>query len=443
MQRIKEPHMIVVNYEMQVGIIKSLQGMNDGPLSEGGRVDLSSYYLDLGISHIRLHDVGFGMKAVDIHYVFPDMDADPTNPENYDFSQTDKYLEAINAIDAEIIYRLGYSWEAVPVHNIPPQNYEKWASICVQIAKHYNDGWADGYNFNITYWEIWNEPDQKRFWNGTAREYYELYEVTSRAIKAYDSSLKVGGPSISGKFNFLDGFLEYCSTREVPLDFVSWHIYSLDPFDSFLRAIKISEFLDAYDYDNVESLITEWNILSYDTVNTQIFETSGAAAFIASSLIYLQDTSTGIANFYRGDTAPFCGLFDRSGYVIGGDISDIEPRKPYYSFEAFRMLLDTPNRVSCTGSNDEGLAAIAGLSDDKQVGTILISNFNSEFSLYNISIINLPWKESQIRYEVYILDSTFNLERIESVDKNLESPSISILQEVEVPSVLLIRLIKN
>ena len=39
---------------------------------------------------------------------------------------------------------------------------------------HHNEGWADGFNYGIEYWEIWNEPDfdkddasNKRTWGGT------------------------------------------------------------------------------------------------------------------------------------------------------------------------------------------------------------------------------------------------------------------------------------
>lgn len=28
---------------------------------------------------------------------------------------------------------------------------------------HYNDGWADGFSYNITYWEVWKEPDLGNF----------------------------------------------------------------------------------------------------------------------------------------------------------------------------------------------------------------------------------------------------------------------------------------
>ena len=46
-----------------------------------------------------------------------------------------------------------------PYHTFPPKDPEKWARICEHIIRHYTEGWADGYHYNIRYWEIWNEPE--------------------------------------------------------------------------------------------------------------------------------------------------------------------------------------------------------------------------------------------------------------------------------------------
>jgi hypothetical protein len=45
----------------------------------------------------------------------------------------------------------------------PPQDYAKWARICEHIILHYTKGWANGFHYDITYWEIWNEPDAVTF----------------------------------------------------------------------------------------------------------------------------------------------------------------------------------------------------------------------------------------------------------------------------------------
>ena len=76
----------------------------------------------------------------------------------------------------------------------PPKDFGKWARICEHVIRHYNEGWADGFHYGITYWEIWNEPDngptvaRNQMWTGTAEQYYELYDVTARHLKSVSAT---------------------------------------------------------------------------------------------------------------------------------------------------------------------------------------------------------------------------------------------------------------
>jgi hypothetical protein len=108
------------------------------------------------------------------------------------------------------------------------------------------------------------------------------------------------------------------------------------------------------------------------------------AAYVASVLIALQDRSMEMADFYQGTTRNWGGLFDEFGV----------PCKPYFTFKAFKFLLDTPERVATLGSDDKGFAVIAGLSKEKSEATVLISNFGTQHNRYDIAFHGLPWKET-------------------------------------------------
>ena len=121
---------------------------------------------ETGIPYSRLHDSGSiypYSHCVDIPAVFPDFDADETKEENYDFTFTDLYLKSLIDAGVKPFYRLGVTIEnyvMYKAYNIyPPKDFSKWARICEHIILHYNYGWANGFNYNIEYWEIWNEPD--------------------------------------------------------------------------------------------------------------------------------------------------------------------------------------------------------------------------------------------------------------------------------------------
>lgn len=434
---------IEVDFSKVVGTIRPLNGVNGGPVVTRGAFDLSSHFSDLRIRHIRLHDVPWMYEnAVDINYVFPRFEADVNDPQSYDFLLTDHYVRSVRSLGAEIVFRLGYSaeWEHhPPIHNAPPKDFAKWAAICRNIVRHFNKSWANGHRYNIRYWEIWNEPDISNFWTGTAEEYYKLYEVTAKALNSLDPSLKIGGPALATHLEFLGGFLEYCAYHKVPLDFVSWHIYARDPYEVVSRAAQVQALLDKYGFSEVESVLNEWNYFPGDWNRHQkdaryrkdLFEnqmgSTRGAAYDASVLIYLQDSTVSVADFYQGTNMFWGGLFDEFGV----------PRKPYFTFKAFRYLLETPDRVFTSGSDRNALAVTAGLSRDKSEATILISNFGRQYNRYDIVVRGLS-RTRTFKYEMYAIDSAHDLNLVRS--GNSEPSPFTISTEVETPSVCLIRI---
>ncbi len=435
---------IEVDFSKPIGTIKALNGVNGGPLAG---FNLSSYFSAMGIPHVRLHDIPYmfpGHDVVDVQYIFPDPEANVDDPESYDFRMTDHYIQSIRALGAEITYRLAYgTWGR---HNprprtTPPQDYARWASICSHIVRHYNQSWANGFNNVVKYWEIWNEPDIKMFWSGTPEQYYRLYEVTAKTVKKTDPETKVGGPTMAnaaGK-EFFDGFLKHCVDHEAPLDFASWHTYAKEPALVAAHAAIVHEALQKHGFTKTESILDEWNYFLGDWTrehkdaeyrkwlfNTQVGGPPGAA-YAASILIRLQDSSVGLADYYQGTTHYWGGLFDEFG----------APRKPCFTFEAFKALLGTPERVFTAGSDDKGFGVIAGLSQNKSQATVLISNFGTPYNRYDIAFHGLPWHES-FAYEKYVVDSHRNLDL--TMSENVRTPALNVTEEVENPSVCMIRL---
>ena len=281
-----------VDGSQRLGTIRPLHGVNNGPLNQGETIDLSEYYRKAGFPLVRLHDSEWpDPDIVDIHAVFPDMNADPEKPESYDFQRTDDYIQAIVNTGAGIVYRLGESIEHTRkkyrVH--PPADMDKWAKVCVGIIRHYNEGWAGGFRHNIRYWEIWNEPENRpAMWTGTDEQYFRMYVTAARAIKAAFPELKVGGPSIGypgdmegdmlKPTDFLKAFLKTCKEQQAPLDFFSWHTYSNDPFVYAKKARAIRKLLNEYGFEKTEIHLNEWNILPGEQLAADAGRTGSRAA---------------------------------------------------------------------------------------------------------------------------------------------------------------------
>ena len=387
-----EEAVLSADFSVVTGKIRALHGINKGPLAPGGIIEVIKAQQELGIPFTRLHDCGWpNPYVVDHHVVFPDPNADPTLPESYDFRLTDEYLSAVRQTGAQIIYRLGESIEHTSVKRYahPPADMEKWSAICIGIIRHYNEGWADGFHHGIRYWEIWNEPENRpAMWSGTDEDYLRLYRTAAAAIKKKFPALQVGGPALGASGSFEDGqfrptafaanFLAMCRRDNVPLNFFSWHCYTNNPSELAARARAIRRFLDAQGFTDTENHLNEWNYLPGNNWKpiapggaalereAAYREMAGAAgaAFIAASLIELQDTPLDVANFFHGELGGF-GLFTEHGV----------PQKSWQAFRAFRALLETPRRVETRGAVPGRLAFAAGLAASGREATMLVSNF--------------------------------------------------------------------
>jgi xylan 1,4-beta-xylosidase len=377
------------------GTIRSFQGLNGAPSPVmAGLPNLVRQYKDLRANMVRTHDLmgpteldsKFGegdallawlipdsaqragvVKAGNASIIFPDWSADPEKSANYNFPPTDKVLAAIRASGAEIYYRVGRSWGA----NInPPADFDKFASVVKHIAMHYNQGWANGFHYDIRYWEFWNEPDGL-FWSGTPEQFYSLYGKIALALKSVDPTLKVGGDGKAFAYDdgpYREGLIDYCAAHKLPLDFYSWHTYadaSADPYDAVRLARLTRGILDARGFPKAESILSEWN-LTPDFTDAEKERLRGMenAAYIGAVLSYFQDAPIDHAQFYRGDAA-WMGLFDLQGNYF----------KTAYTFQAMGKMLDTPQRLAVEGTDTFGFAALAGRSGDGDTVQIIISNY--------------------------------------------------------------------
>jgi xylan 1,4-beta-xylosidase len=479
-----------------IGELRSFQGVN-GPPSPlmAGLPNLVQQYKDLRINQVRTHDFmgpteidskfeqGNGLlawlipdsaqragvvKAGNASIIFPDWGADPEKSGSYNFAPTDQVLAAIRASGAEIYYRVGRSWGA---SSDPPRDFDKFANVVKHIAMHYNQGWANGFHYDIRYWEFWNEPEAL-FWSGTPEQFYSLYEKTARALKSVDPALKVGGVANAFAYNdgpFREGFIDYCAAHKLPLDFFSWHTYadrSADPYDAVRLARQIRELLNTHGFPKAESILSEWNLTPDFTADEKArLQGVENAAFIGAVLSYVQDAPIDHAHFYRGDAA-WMGLFDLQGEYF----------KTAYTVKAMGKMRDTPQRLSVDGADTFGFATLAGRSADGNTVQILISNYAipagfkprpmqmppealkaagplpdfSKFKFlptrtdivyrdnagYNLTINNLPWGKNAFTVKRYRISKTQNLDLVD--DRSSEGPTFSVSEALAPNAVELI-----
>ena len=421
---------VSVDFQKGNGKIKPMHAVNNGPVGstkeyEAGiasgtrkRSNIDDFR-DAGIPYARTHDASFcplygAEHTVDVYYVFPNFDADPTDPANYDFVCTDEYLKGMQLADVKCFYRLGHriEHEIKKYGTMPPKDFQKWAVICEHIIRHYNEGWADGYRMDIEYWEIWNEPDlhwneapEKRpTWGGTKEQFFELYHVAATHLKKCFPHLKIGGPALAGNWEWAEEFL---AQLKAPLDFFSWHCYG-HTVEKYLQKAKIADaLLKKYGFENTESILNEWNyvlgwrgddiVYSYRIIQGHI----KGAAFVSAVMLASQNSSIDMLMYYDArNSTVWNGMF-------GGILKPI--LKGYYPFYMFNVLYQLGTSVEVTSDSVNGFACAAVGENE---AAVMVTHFNDDDTageeIFSIDLLGFGG-ENGAELEYFVLDENHDL----------------------------------
>jgi xylan 1,4-beta-xylosidase len=108
----------------------------------------------------------------------------------------------------------------------PPKDWKNWYDLVHAFTDHCvkRYGLAEVRSWKF---EVWNEPNIG-FWAGSQEQYFELYKQSATAVKEVDKDLQVGGPA-TAQLAWIPDLIAYCNQKDVPIDFVSTHVYPNDP----------------------------------------------------------------------------------------------------------------------------------------------------------------------------------------------------------------------
>lgn len=102
----------------------------------------------------------------------------------------------------EVLANLNYStnWNTTaPQASLPrtrrfyaPRDKDAFASYVREAVEHYSN--------DVKYWQVWNEPDLKGFWQSSPHEFAELLAIAHDAIKRAnpDARVALGGLALGG-----------------------------------------------------------------------------------------------------------------------------------------------------------------------------------------------------------------------------------------------------
>lgn len=208
----------------------------------------SGWRLETTVALMREAGVGF----VRMDFLWDDIEP---APGRFDFEKYDRIVDLLTRNDIKILGLLSYnaSWAAEYWNSAPdPDFFTRYARA---VVNRYRD--------RVRYWEIWNEPDDPRYWReqDSMRSYTDLLKKVYTALKEEDPSCVVlmGGVSqtisVSLKNIYRNGGRDY-------FDIVNVHPF-VDPGQSdakgFFRGVLkgLYKVMERYGDAHKEIWITE------------------------------------------------------------------------------------------------------------------------------------------------------------------------------------------
>lgn len=273
--------------------------------SQGGEIEM----VEVGLFERTMDHIAFlepGMIRIDHLYDYYDVYSVTDGKPHYDWTNLDRVVDTIIAAGAEPLMSLSYMPEALGKDTVygPPSDYDQWEELIYQTVYHYNVE----RDLNITYWEVWNEPNIPSFWAGSVEEYYQLYRASVQGALRADPTIKIGGPATASlepwqvsMVPFIErpwfaGLAHYASENNLRLDFLSWHYYDSDVAD-FERSVRLHQQWARSADPQPELLLTEWNWSA--SVPHFEFDDGHTVAYVPAVVQQLDETALSHCFFFE------------------------------------------------------------------------------------------------------------------------------------------------
>ncbi|MGH8182458.1 MAG: GH39 family glycosyl hydrolase [Rhodanobacteraceae bacterium] len=320
-------------------------------LRDDYRKDLETVHRATGFEYVRFHgildhDVGLVERGKDgkIHYNFSYVD------QIYDgllARGVKPYVELSfmpNALSSDPSRHQSFWYHPNPM---PPKNYAEWDAMIRAFARHLVKRYGID-EVATWYFEVWNEPNLD-FWGGDPKQatYFKLYDHTARDLKSVSPRLRVGGPA-TAQAAWVTAFLDHVHKADVPIDFVSTHVYGDDTAENVFhthenisrknmvcRAVaKVHDEILASPYPKLPLIFSEYNASYANLPN--VTDTVFMGSWLANTIRECAGKVATLSYWTFSDVFEEQGITRTPFYGGFGIIAEDGIDKP--AFNAFAML---------------------------------------------------------------------------------------------------------
>jgi hypothetical protein len=285
-------------------------------------------------------------------------------PGRYDFRFWDMLVTEAASAGIELIPYVAYTpeWAAREKKDFweqPPEDPQTFSKIMEKLATRYRG--------RVHSWELWNEPDNREYWQGTADEFAQMIIPAAQAVRRADPSAKIvlGGMSYGPADFFQRLALKYHIGQY--FDVIALHAYpeswhearaeevfqkELPEMEKLVKRSGGSPALWLNEMGYAEYRFDQGHASQYGTTISYSYEhtTRYAADFLLKS--FLMTAASGyvsLAGWYRIDDfnendprMPPDHVHDH----LGIETVDGGPKPEFFAFRLFNSLLSQPFRIA-------------------------------------------------------------------------------------------------
>ncbi len=153
--------------------------------------------------------------------------------------------------------------------SFPAKDMNVWKRLLDVVVAFAKD--IEAKNKTKILYQFWNEPDLACNWKASTTEFLNYYSVTATHLRSAHGTAKIGGPGLgywNGRLE-KDGasrstglafeLMKVAQANSIPMDFVSFHYFSKDVAEDYLKAIdEYRSYQKSLGITNQDIILSEW-----------------------------------------------------------------------------------------------------------------------------------------------------------------------------------------
>jgi xylan 1,4-beta-xylosidase len=160
----------------------------------------------------------------------------PLSPQLWRGKLRDVPYNRVEEVGGRYTYVLSDRWGYPGGGHRPPyEDFGAWRRFVRKTARGARRG-------KDVLWDVWNEPNEAHFWQGTPEQLYETYRIAENVLRQeIGPDVLVGGPSTLGWHpEWLVGLLDWCVARGCQVNVLSWHELTSGPIPAIADRLRFA-----------------------------------------------------------------------------------------------------------------------------------------------------------------------------------------------------------